>query len=44
MKTENQIIGELILLEKYKFVDLKLLAEIVHDTVKARKEGGENGR
>lgn len=29
--TENGVIGELITKEKYRFVDQRLLAEIVHD-------------
>lgn len=33
-KIAKNIIGYLITLDKYKFVRTKILAEIVHDTVK----------
>jgi hypothetical protein len=34
MKKQNEIIGELIIQEKYKFVDKYLISEIVKDTLK----------
>ncbi len=34
----SHIIGEVILEEKYKFIDAKIIVSIVHDTIRALKE------
>lgn len=38
MKKINQIVGELIIKEKYKFIDKGLISEIVKDTFKELEE------